>query len=452
MAVHQLVPHFRLGDETAQAAVQFRALLRRLGHWGGLYAGSQEPGAEALVQPLKALRVQPGDWVLLHHAIGQPPPGPAASHARAGGGGVPRPPLAAAARGTPRGALPCSPRGPSFREWRRTCRLGIGLSGFASAELSRAGYGEVHTVPLFVEAERFAQERADPALRARLGSGALTLVSVGPVTREARLEDLLALHREVLRIRPDARLVIAGAVDPDLERARVRGGAHARRDAARRGEPRRAGGGVPERLGPGLDARARRLGRRAARGDGRGAPRAGVRRGRRAGDAGRRRHRIRREAVRAPRRGGGAAGNRPAAPGAGAERAVRGGSRRRGRSGPRSGSRPRWRAWASGAHDAPGARRGDAPGWASWCSATGAGITGGAEAHAAQVVARLLPRWDIRVLTSCAVDHLTWANALPAGETRVDGVPVLRFANPRPRLDAGAERALAPALRPLARP
>ena len=68
----------------------------------------------------------------------------------------------------------------------------------------------------------------------------------------------------------------------------------------------------------------------------------------------------------------------------------------------------------------------------------GPGITGGAEAHAAQVVARLLARWDIRVLTSCAVDHLTWANALPAGETRVDGVPVLRFANPRPRPMPGA--------------
>ena len=83
--------------------------------------------------------------------------------------------------------------------------LGIGLSGFSSAELTRAGYVEVHSVPLFVEAERFVPERADPALRARLASEAFTLVSVGPVTREARLEDLLALHREVLRIRPDAR-------------------------------------------------------------------------------------------------------------------------------------------------------------------------------------------------------------------------------------------------------
>jgi len=30
MAVHQLVPHFRIGDATAQAAVHFRAL-RNLG-------------------------------------------------------------------------------------------------------------------------------------------------------------------------------------------------------------------------------------------------------------------------------------------------------------------------------------------------------------------------------------------------------------------------------------
>src|SRR6201996_3031763 len=70
MAVHQLVPHFHLGDETARDAVQLRALLRRLGHWGELHAGTQEPGTEALVRPLKALRVRATDWVLLHHAPG----------------------------------------------------------------------------------------------------------------------------------------------------------------------------------------------------------------------------------------------------------------------------------------------------------------------------------------------------------------------------------------------
>src|SRR5262249_48733615 len=49
------------------------------------------------------------------------------------------------------------------------------------------------------------------------------------------------------------------------------------------------------------------------------------------------------------------------------------------------------------------------------------------------VVARMRAHWDIRVLTSCATDHLSWANALPPGESMVGGVPVLRFANPRPR-------------------
>ena len=63
----------------------------------------------------------------------------------------------------------------------------------------------------------------------------------------------------------------------------------------------------------------------------------------------------------------------------------------------------------------------------------GADITGGAEEHAAQVVRRLRPHWDIRVLTSCAVDHLTWADALPPGESTEGGVQVLRFSNPRPR-------------------
>ena len=60
-------------------------------------------------------------------------------------------------------------------------------------------------------------------------------------------------------------------------------------------------------------------------------------------------------------------------------------------------------------------------------------VTGGAEALARQIVERLSPHWDIRVLTSCAVDHLSWDNTLPAGETEVDGIPVARFPTPGPR-------------------
>jgi glycosyltransferase involved in cell wall biosynthesis len=59
----------------------------------------------------------------------------------------------------------------------------------------------------------------------------------------------------------------------------------------------------------------------------------------------------------------------------------------------------------------------------------GAGVVGGAEDHA-RLIARLLMRWsDLTVVTTCARDYLTWANAFPAGRDEVDGLPVMRFAN-----------------------
>jgi len=49
MAVHQLVPNFVSGDATGQAAVQFQAILRRLGHYGELFAEEVEPALASWV-------------------------------------------------------------------------------------------------------------------------------------------------------------------------------------------------------------------------------------------------------------------------------------------------------------------------------------------------------------------------------------------------------------------
>jgi glycosyltransferase involved in cell wall biosynthesis len=57
----------------------------------------------------------------------------------------------------------------------------------------------------------------------------------------------------------------------------------------------------------------------------------------------------------------------------------------------------------------------------------GATIAGGSEAHCRDLAERLAPRHDITVLTTCAIDYVSWANALPAGETRLGGVRVRRF-------------------------
>ena len=63
----------------------------------------------------------------------------------------------------------------------------------------------------------------------------------------------------------------------------------------------------------------------------------------------------------------------------------------------------------------------------------GADIAGGSEAHCRDLAERLARAHDVTVLTTCARDYVTWANAIPAGETRERGVRVLRFTVARRR-------------------
>jgi len=54
-------------------------------------------------------------------------------------------------------------------------------------------------------------------------------------------------------------------------------------------------------------------------------------------------------------------------------------------------------------------------------------VVGGAELHCRLYAERLAEKHDVDVLTSCALDHRTWANHYPAGESREGGVQVRRF-------------------------
>ena len=63
----------------------------------------------------------------------------------------------------------------------------------------------------------------------------------------------------------------------------------------------------------------------------------------------------------------------------------------------------------------------------------GADISGGAELHARYVAERLSARVEVRVLTTCASDYLTWRNEFPSGTEHVNGIPVERFPVARER-------------------
>ena len=60
-------------------------------------------------------------------------------------------------------------------------------------------------------------------------------------------------------------------------------------------------------------------------------------------------------------------------------------------------------------------------------------VLGGAETLARRVSELLASSVDVTVLTTCAIDYLSWADAYPPGPAKVNGVSVLRFSVPRPR-------------------
>jgi len=60
-------------------------------------------------------------------------------------------------------------------------------------------------------------------------------------------------------------------------------------------------------------------------------------------------------------------------------------------------------------------------------------VAGGAEAHCRGLVNALRTRHQVEVLTTCALDYITWKNHYSPGTVTIDDVPVTRFPNTRER-------------------
>ncbi|WP_166332582.1 glycosyltransferase family 4 protein [Sphingobacterium chungjuense] len=54
-------------------------------------------------------------------------------------------------------------------------------------------------------------------------------------------------------------------------------------------------------------------------------------------------------------------------------------------------------------------------------------VNGGAELHARQLAEHLQYKYEVEVLTTCAIDYVFWENYYPEGEDFVNGVKVIRF-------------------------
>lgn len=434
MAVHQLIPSFVAGDASGQAALHLQLVLRRMGHFGELYAGEVGSGLESLAHPVSALRPAPEDLVLYHHGIASP----LSSHlmhlpCRRG--------LVfhniSPARfytGTPLAEALVSGRA-QLAAMAPFVEVALGVSDFNSAELRAVGYRNVHTVPLFIEPERFSRAYADPAMHQRLQGPRPTVLSVSRVAPHKRFEDLLALHRELLRIRPQARLLLVGGYEPgsryfkSLQRtARELPGVqflgrlnHAELVAAYRASQvfvsmsEHEGFGVPLIEAMAAEVPVLAFGAAAVPETLGGAGIAFDQKNfaflaeltAEVGDNPYLRHNLITGQTQRLAQFSAENTQRALAKALGEEAPVRSKPRRT----TRKPKRPRVAIVVQ--------RYGE--------------VTGGAERHAQQLAEHLAPHWNLTLLTTCAKNHLSWENVFPPGPDRVDGLPVLRFPVTRTR-------------------
>lgn len=418
-----------------QVAVGFQRALRHLGCSGELFAEEVAPAFHSLVRPMAAFRARPDDLVLYHHGIASPLAG-RLMHLPCRTGVVFHNITPARFYEGQRLAEPLVAGRAQLAALAQTVEVSLGVSAFNARELVAAGHRDVHVVPLFVEPQRFGAAQVDPALSARLArAGRPRVVSVSRVVPHKRMEDLLSLHEELRRLTPQAELWIVGGFAPGhaafkalAARAKRLGGvrflgqvSHAELVAAYRSAdvfvsmsehegfgvplieamaaevPVLAFGAaaVPETMGGrGIVfdekhfAALAELVLRLSRDD---ELRGRVLEGQRA--------RVGELTFDATKR----------ALGASLKRVL-----------------PLPREQVGGEGQAT-------PRVAFVVQRFGEDITGGAEAHARAIATRLTPHADVTVFTTCATDHLTWANTLPEGLERDGALTIRRFPVRAPR-------------------
>jgi glycosyltransferase involved in cell wall biosynthesis len=415
-----------------QAAIAWQRALRLLGFVGEVYADEVAPALRSLVKPASLLRPERDDLVLYHHGIASPLAGKLLHLACVRGVVFHNITPARFYAGT-RLVEPLRAGRAQLAALAGSVDLSIGVSAYNAAELREAGHRDVHVVPLYVEPERFGPESADEGLTTRLGAlGQPRVLAVSRVVAHKRVEDCLALHAELRRLHPRAHLMVVGGADAGsayvrrlTAQARALGNVtflgrvtHAELVAAYRAADvflsmsEHEGFGVPlieamaadvPVLAFGAGAVPETLGGAGVLFDEKHFAALAEVTSRLAQDA------HLREQVLAGQRA------RVAALSLDATVAALG------------------QALASWRSASTRRRAGRRPKLAVVVQRYGEDIVGGAEAHARQVAQALAPHAAVEVLTTCAVDHLTWANALPAGDSMDGRVKVRRFPVEAPR-------------------
>jgi glycosyltransferase involved in cell wall biosynthesis len=87
--------------------------------------------------------------------------------------------------------------------------LALGVSSYNCEELTQAGYGAVEEAPILLDLDLLSTP-PDPLISARFGDGRPTVLHVGRLVPNKRVEDLIKAHHWLTKLVPGARLLIVG--------------------------------------------------------------------------------------------------------------------------------------------------------------------------------------------------------------------------------------------------
>ncbi len=211
--VHQLIDCFRPSDAMGQSAIVFQRMLRHLGKAGDIFAREVDPRWHGVVRPLSSFKARPGDCVLYHHGIASPLTN-LVLQLRCSKGVIYHNITPSHFYRETSLERPLQAGRVQLKALAQAVDIAIGVSEYNCAELHEAGAAQVKLVRLPVEAQRFAARKASPFARRRFESLGWPLVlTVGRVVAHKRVIDVLEVVAQLQKTMPQAHALIVGAID-----------------------------------------------------------------------------------------------------------------------------------------------------------------------------------------------------------------------------------------------
>lgn len=223
MNVHQFATSLTYGDAISDECLEIRKVLRAEGHGSEIFVRFLDPKMAGLARDYReyAKLSSPRNVVIFHFSIGSPV---SKLFSR-----IPDRKIMIYHNITPHGFFldfhriltrECYKGRLEMRLFAGKVNLALGDSEFNRLELERAGFGPTGVLPILTDLAKF-DVPGDPVVRDMFDDGKTTLLFVGRVIPNKRLEDVIkTFHFYKTRFDPDSRLILAGD-DRGIERYRA---------------------------------------------------------------------------------------------------------------------------------------------------------------------------------------------------------------------------------------